>query len=177
MWEVYTYTRIPAPVMFADVFANSIHCGRCVPDQAVDSNATTATYIGEEWARPYRCFLQHGSELGRQRAKVSALRHAQKLIITTPEYNVAAVDIRGVANEPTSTAAEAEAETGTDAGGSTASVDDSTADGEPSTRPYRAVIVVNLVGGVDSWQMLLPNDDECSDLYDEYKVGANVLAR
>ena len=106
------------------------------------------------------------SESELEGAKVSALQLAQKLIITTPEYNVAAADIRSsaTAGDGITTGRE---EGDTAEGGV---VDTDTAGEELPPRPYKAVVVVNLGGGVDSWQMLLPNHDGCSDLYDEYKV-------
>ena len=41
---------------------------------------------------------------------------------------------------------------------------------ETLTHPYRAIVSLNLFGGADTFSMLTPHPDGCSDLYNEYKI-------
>jgi uncharacterized protein (DUF1501 family) len=36
--------------------------------------------------------------------------------------------------------------------------------------PYKAIIHLNLFGGMDSMNLLVPHPDDCTILYDEYKA-------
>jgi len=40
---------------------------------------------------------------------------------------------------------------------------------ETLTHPYRAIVSLNLFGGADTFSMLTPHPNGCSDLYNEYK--------
>jgi hypothetical protein len=43
--------------------------------------------------------------------------------------------------------------------------------------PYKAVIHLNLFGGMDSMNLLVPHPDDCPSLYDEYKTQRGVDLR
>ncbi|KAL3805312.1 hypothetical protein HJC23_009019 [Cyclotella cryptica] len=41
---------------------------------------------------------------------------------------------------------------------------------EDKNEPYKAIIHLNLFGGMDSMNLLVPHPDDCSNLYEEYKI-------
>ena len=89
----------------------------------------------------------------------SGLRYAQKLMIATPEYH----------------STNAVSEKGEDR--------PDPPDPQPSTKEYKAIVFVNLHGGMDGFQMLVPMDGctnpssgQSYDLYDNYKKARGEIA-
>ena len=77
---------------------------------------------------------------------VEAMRVAQKLIVTSPEFHsLGKVDLKDLSRDaavrPTS---------------------------DGTVPDYKAIVHVSLFGGLDSMNMLVPHPDGCQALYDEY---------
>lgn len=81
------------------------------------------------------------------RGKADALKVAQNLLVSTPEFHTT--------NKIEPLAEEREP---------------SPSPGKDSNEPYKAIIHLNLFGAMDSMNLLVPHPDDCPNLYDEYRA-------
>jgi uncharacterized protein (DUF1501 family) len=84
----------------------------------------------------------------------TALRVAQELISTSPEFHSTSLNRKSTPAQPRQVSP----------------------DPTPSNDPYKAIVYVHLFGGMDSFYMLAPHSS-CGALYDEYQIArGNVTA-